>query len=82
MNHKQKITKKLIKQLQNAFVFEEKIVMEFQHRCYGELPGNLNEKELDYVRKILELIMIQSLGHAGIVGDLIIKLYENTAKSL
>ncbi|MBL7141603.1 hypothetical protein ISS21_00685 [Patescibacteria group bacterium] len=77
-----KISKKLLKQLQNSFTFEEKAIMEFQFDCYRKLPGNLNEKETERVRKILDIIMVQSLNHANIISDLILKLYERTAKKL
>lgn len=77
-----KISKKLLKQLQNSFTFEEKTVIEFQYDCYRKLPGNLNEKEIERAGKILDIIMVQSLNHANIISDLILKFYERTAKRL
>ncbi len=78
----QRVSKKLIKQLQDVFIFEEKALVEFQYDCYKKLPGKLNEKELEQVRAILNTVLVQSLNHANIVGDLIAKIYGRTIKKL
>lgn len=75
-------SEKIIKMLRSAFVFEEKSLFEFQYSCYEKLPGFLNKKELERVRMILDTIMVQTLNHANIIGDLIAKFYERTAKKL
>ena len=73
---------KLIKMLQGAFIFEEKTLFEFQYDCYKKLPGTLNKKELERVRMILDVIMVQTLNHAHIISDLIAEFYERIAKKL
>lgn len=73
---------KLIKTLKDAFVFEEKTLLEFQYDCYKKLPGSLNNKELAKARTVLDIIMVQTLNHANIISDLIVQFYERTAKKL
>jgi len=81
MNKKE--SEKLIKQLQEAFILEEKGLVEFQFDCYGRLPENLNKEELERVQEILNTLLIQSLNHANIISDLIIELYhEHSSKKL
>ena len=72
--------KKLIRQLENALIFEEKILVENQHNCYKKLPGKLNQKELEQVRTLLDTLLIQSLDHANVLGELIIKYYGKSFK--
>lgn len=68
-------SKNLIKKLLDALIYEEKSLIEFQYNCFGQLPGYLNDKELDQVRLILETILSQSLNHSIILGDLIVNFY-------
>ena len=73
---------KIIKMLHDAFVFEEKTLSEFQYDCYKKLPGQLDKKEFERARMILDVILIQTLNHANIISDLITGFYERTAKKL
>ena len=75
-------SRKIIKMLHDSFVFEEKTLLDFQYDCYAKLPGSLNKKELERVRMILDVIMLQTINHANIISDLIAKFYERTAKKL
>lgn len=72
--------KKLISRLQDALIYEEKSLISSQYECYQQLPGNLNPKEMEEARKILDTLLIQSLSHANILGDLIVKCYEKSFK--
>lgn len=75
-------TKKTLNQLKKAFEYEEKNLIDFLYECYKDLPGNFNEKELQQVRTILDLLIIQSLKHANILTDLIIKYYGESSKKV
>ena len=75
-----KISKRTVKQLRKAFSYEEKGLIEFLYECYKQLPNNFNEKELQQIRSIFDILMIQSLNHANILTDLIIKSYGEFPK--
>ena len=68
--------RKLIRQLEAALIYEEKSLLDSQYACYGKLPGELNKKELKEARTILDTLLIQSLNHANILGELITKYYK------
>ncbi|MDO8639396.1 MAG: hypothetical protein Q7R53_00585 [bacterium] len=74
--------KKLIGRLQDALIYEEKSLIVSQRDCYKNLPGNLNKKEIEEAREMLDALLIQSLSHANILGNLIIKYYEKSFKEL
>lgn len=75
-------SEKIIKMLRSAFTYEERLLFEFQYRCYQKLPGSLNKKELEGTRIILDVLMVQTMNHANIISDLIAKFYERTSKKL
>lgn len=77
-----KTPQQVIKELQDAFNFEEKAILEAQYDCYSSLPNNLNAEELKTIRKILDTIMVQSLNHANIIGKLIMDYYERTSRKV
>jgi len=77
---REKISKNLIKQLLKAFIYEEKTLVAFQYSCYRKLPGDFEKEELERAKKILDIIIIQSLNHANILSELIIKFYGKTAE--
>ena len=81
-NMEKLVSKKVIKMLSDAFVFEEKSLFEFQYGCYEKLPGFLNKNELRRARMILDIMMVQTLNHANIIGDFLAKFYERTAKRI
>ena len=83
MNMNKKTSRNLIEKLKYALIYEEKSLIEFQYECFGKLPGYLNKEELERVRIILDTIIVQSLTHASMLSDLIIKFYkhERTAKN-
>ncbi|MDO8435886.1 MAG: hypothetical protein Q7S82_00670 [bacterium] len=74
--------KKLISRLQDALIYEERSLISSQHDCYKNLPGNLSQKEVEEAREMLDTLLIQSLNHANVLGDLIIKYYEKSFKEL
>ncbi len=76
-----KTAQDIVMELRDAFNFEEKAILEAQYDCYANLPGRLNEKELEDVRKILDVIMVQTLNHANLIGKLIVAYYERTEKT-
>ena len=78
---REKISKNLIKQLLKAFIYEEKTLVAFQYNCYRQLPGDFEKEELERAKKILDIIIVQSLNHANILSELIINFYaQKTAK--
>ena len=77
-----KTAQDIVEELRDAFNFEEKAILEAQYDCYANLPGRFTERELEDVRKILDVIMVQSLNHANLIAKLIVDYYERTAKKI
>jgi len=77
-----KISKKLFRQFQEALIYEEKALIEFQIGCLKELPDSLNEREFKMAKTILDTIIIQSLNHINILSDIIVEYYEQASKKL
>ncbi|MBI2042575.1 MAG: hypothetical protein HYT21_02415 [Candidatus Nealsonbacteria bacterium] len=78
----QKTAQDIVKELKDAFNFEEKAILEAQYDCYANLPGRFNERELEDVRKILDVIMVQTMNHANLIAKLIVDYYGRTEEKI
>lgn len=79
---KQKFPPKFLKELESAVGYEERLTLYYLHECYKRLPGKLNLKEVEQIRPLLDLLLVQSINHANILSEILIKFYERSSRKI